>query len=95
MTEQKTYKHGDFTEYDWGYYVDAEGDIAKYPGSEWDMEITFTRKVKPFEVGDVVKLVGWKTYTVTILAIYETEAWVMYDDSSTDVVNLSELQHAS
>jgi hypothetical protein len=64
MTEKKTFKHplgltsafGDFTTDECGEYEIFSRDegLHSFPVAEWDIEVTFTKKVKPLEVGQRV-----------------------------------------
>src|SRR5690242_7978686 len=104
MTEKKTFKNPDL-EYntdawhsrDWGWAVGGE----VFSDFEWDMEVTFTKKVKPFKQDDLVILLGGGELA-TIQWIMDDLAWVnvvasangAYRDSH-HVVKLSELKHAN
>lgn len=95
MTEKKTFKHplgltsafGNFYaggeeggEYE--IYSEAEG-LHRFPLDEWDIEVTFTKKVKP-EVGGMANMaIGGPYYTV--IAVSGDRVWLQ--DTNDEYVN--------
>jgi hypothetical protein len=111
VTEKKTFKNayisneirGDYHlgGVEWRIYQ-AEGfgeTYGTFDSSEWNMEVTFTKKVKPFKQDDQVILVGGGELAV-VQWVMDDLAWVnvvasangAYRDSH-HVVKLSELKH--
>lgn len=84
MTEKKTFKNvlvEPSNSRPGGWFVEApEGEERHYSPQEWDMEVTFTRKPGPVEVGQwrVMGKTGEES-CVYILAIYGLVAWVTDD----------------
>lgn len=64
-----------------GYWVKGE----RYPGSEWDLEVTLTRKVKPIPVGTLVV----NPHSLALYLKLETE-WVYVDRDTRKVEDLAE-----
>lgn len=74
MTEKKTFKNPrDMAVYnDGSIYVKDTNSAFNY--NEWDMEVTFIKKVKP-EVGGTATLENYTTI-FTIIAISDGRAWL-------------------
>lgn len=91
MSEKKTFKNPDLTVFNdgSGWKITPEG-VTTYSGShkwfrskEWDMEVTFTKKVKP-EVGGTANLaIGGPYYTV--IAVSGDRVWLQ--DVNDEYVN--------
>ena len=76
MTEKKTFKNPrDMAVYnDGSIYVKDTNSAFNY--REWDMEVTFTKKVKPIQINSVVEdLMG---NTGRVVAVQADKAWVHY-----------------
>lgn len=76
MSEKKTFKNP----VDMSVYRDGsiwvKDDNSTYNYDEWDMEVTFTKKVKPIQINSVVEdLVG---NTGRVVAVQADKAWVHY-----------------
>lgn len=95
MPETKTFYHplglsSYFTGYkhDWAeeqseqYEIfTVDGGYQQFPLDEWDIQVTFTRKVKPIEVNTWVTLhTSGADETVYIKAVVGSYAWVIDDD---------------
>jgi hypothetical protein len=107
MTEKKTFKNPLIEmELDGSCYVVTHSEglgspYGQFHSDEWDMEVTFTKKVKPFKQDDQVILLGGGEFAI-IQWIIDDLAWVnvvasangAYRDSH-HVVKLSELKHVS
>lgn len=73
-------------------HVKMEDGSESFDLREWDVEITFTRKVKPLAVGDVVKFDSWdRIYTVTILAVDDDTYWVRTDSGDYHTLGADDL----
>jgi hypothetical protein len=88
------------------YTADNAPTREKFNSSEWDMEVTFTKKVEPIEVGNQVVHINanaakgiWTWLgnpTMTVLQVIENKAWCRTNGTGQDVVfKLIELKHAS
>lgn len=101
MMEQKKFKNPDNIYTDCGYAVphwnifgsEPEAEQA-FPRDQWDMEVTFTKKVKPPKVGDKA-LSPSGLSEVEIAAIDGDEVWLRYDDGSHSTIDLDKLIYAS
>lgn len=74
--EKKTFKNigwvsGDLTSGE-GWMI-SDQHRTQFPRDEWDMEVTFTKKVKPVEVGDQVLYYG--TY-YEVVGVYGNYLWL-------------------
>jgi hypothetical protein len=97
VTETKTFN----TKTDEGSLQFATGryfyDGNEFPTDEWDMEVTFTKKVKPLAVGDVVRVDiyafdSWdRVHNVTILAIDAGTYWVRTDSGDYHTLGADDL----
>lgn len=100
MSEKKTFKNPDLTVFNdgSGWKITPEG-VTTYSGShkwfrseEWDMEVTFTKKMKPLAVGDVIKYDNYDgSKTATIMAIDDDQCWLKFSDGSHATWELDEI----
>jgi hypothetical protein len=106
MTEKKTFKHplgltSAFGEVNqlmrtaqtpkYEIYTEESG-YEEFPLDAWDIEVTFTKKVKPLAVGDVVRFDSWdRVYSVTILAIDDDTYWVRTDSGDYHTLGADDL----
>ena len=99
MTEKKTFKNPtQLTVYaDHSVYVRTTDDQWSLTMDEWDMEVTFTKKVKPFEVGDRVNLTTSSDDPGRIVYLHQGYAYIVWDSDPVyvDAYSLSELKHVS
>lgn len=66
-----------------------------FPHTEWDMEVTFTRKLPPLELGDQVFYKRYSQYNaelVTVIHVHDDHFWYMDDDEE---YFIGELQYVS
>lgn len=88
MTEKKTFKHPlgltsafgslyakDDEGGEYEIYSEAEG-LHRFPLDEWDIEVTFTKKVKPIQINSVVEDLAGNTGRV--VSVQADKAWVHY-----------------
>lgn len=93
MTEKKTFKNPSLDyvviEESWGANPKWGWEVNEldFPEDEWDMEVTFTRKVKPVQVDSVVRHRNWPTWLdsgepiyFVVKAIVADNAWIAYKD---------------
>lgn len=102
MTEKKTFKNPWRLVEDLGYMhthwcvyptsESSEEDCGAFSQNEWDMEVTFTKKAKPFEVGSVVNY-NLSSARAVIRAIDGDECWLQFSDGSHATWDLSDLRH--
>jgi hypothetical protein len=87
MTEKKTFKNPELDyntdawhSNEWGWSVDNE----VFPEKDWDMEVTFTKKVKPVEAGQrrTYKAGSLSEELVTVIAVSGDLVWVATDPDS-------------
>ena len=95
MTEKKTFKNamlqteavGDYHNMNHVWKVTASAGHGNPYGTfsyeEWDMEVTFTKKVKPLEVGDKVRCRSFPTYSYTVFG--QHMSYVAAYDANGDV----------
>lgn len=81
MTEKKTFKNPKLVT-GWEEGAIAWHSVFEYPSpgrflvDEWDMEVTFTKKVKAIQINSVVEdLIG---NTGRVVAVQADKAWVHY-----------------
>lgn len=98
MTEKKTFKnayihneiHGDYHEGDMSWRIfQSEGfgeTTGKFDSSEWDMEVTFTKKAPQIPVGARVRPKYSTAYTYTVLAQWKDTVVVV--DVNDDEIEL-------
>lgn len=96
MTEKMTFRVDqrslgrDYNDYGWIVSgietVVAEG-VNHFDDDKWDMEVTFTEKVKPVQVDSVVRRRNWPTWLdsgepiyFVVKAIVADKAWIAYKD---------------
>jgi hypothetical protein len=87
MTEKKTFntKTGNGSlQYANGHYFYGGHE---FPADDWDMEVIFTKKVKPVQVDSVVRHRTWPTWLdsgepiyFVVKAIVADKAWIAYKD---------------
>lgn len=99
MTEKKTFKNPYHISHssDWIEVHQLENtEIPSFIGHEddWDMEVTFTKKVKPPKVGDKA-LSPSGISECEIAAIDGDEVWLRYSDGSHSTIDLDKLIYAS
>lgn len=89
MSEKKTFKNPRLTSYvdkvwvGWGEPYALDQGTVEFPKDEWDWEVTFTKKVKPFAIGDVIKYDKFPSdRTATIQAIDGNQCWLKFSDGS-------------
>jgi hypothetical protein len=99
----KTFNHplgltsafGDLTGDERGEYEIFSRDegLHRFPVAEWDIEVTFTKKVKPLPAGTVVRYSRWgqEDYTVTVLAFHDGAYWVQHEDGAYTTVAADDL----
>jgi hypothetical protein len=98
MTEKKTFKNVSSVinsfepEHTWlveGFRLESN----VFTHREWDMEVTFTRKLKPITVGSAVRYSRWgqEDYTVTVLAFHDGAYWVQHEDGAYTTVAADDL----
>ena len=96
MTEKKTFKNEPVdTEksFEDGYVVWFTSH-DRFDSQDWDMEVTFTKKVKPPKVGGKAQSPsGWDM--CEIAAIDGDEVWLRFDDGSHCTIALDKLIYAS
>lgn len=92
MTEKKTFKNVSsvINTFDPEHTWLVEGfRLANntFTHREWDMEVTFTKKPKPVEVGSVVRHKNWPVWLdsgepiyFVVKAIVDKQAWIGYKD---------------
>lgn len=93
MSKKKTFKNPDyvFTAGSPGSRDWHVGDDT-YPSRDYDMEVTFTKKVKPLAVGDVVRYDNHnESRTATVIAIDEDQVWLKFNDGSHATWDVDEL----
>lgn len=87
MTETKTFKEP--VDFAWCFQPRAYWQTVgqRFYSDEWDMEVTFTRKVKPVQVDSVVRHRNWPTWLdsgepiyFVVKAIVADKAWIAYKD---------------
>jgi len=101
MTEKKTFKnplmvmhyeHGELVKRSISHSEGLGNPYGSFPVDEWDMEVTFTKKVKPLAVGDVARFDSWdRVYSVTILAIDDDTYWVRTDSGDYHTLGADDL----
>ena len=94
MTEKKTFKnvsvYPDYNTKGWTVY--NEGSFSP---NEWDMEVTFTKKPKPFNPGDRVHVEdSWYHEGGTVLVQYKEQVVVVEEDDSIQVYDAADLVHS-
>ena len=94
MTEKKTFKNPrDMAVYnDGSIYVKDTNSAFNY--REWDMEVTFTKKVRAPKVGDRA-LSPSGASVCEIAAIDGDEVWLRYSDGSHSTIDVDRLIYAS
>ena len=104
MTETKTFKIQP-DEVDWPhrpsgrsiYIGTAHPDGgSRYSFDEWDMTITFTKKVRPIQVGDIVTADACGTWSkCVVLGLNGSWAWITDDPEDEGwVTDMGNLKHA-
>jgi hypothetical protein len=81
MTEKKTFegavdvdsRHNGWSVQAWESRSFSDCQESFFSKDEWDMEVTFTKKVKPFEIGDFVETYGARGY---VIGVWEDFVWV-------------------
>ena len=70
------------------------GEPKRFPYDDWDMEVVFTRKAKPTEVGDLVRSPSGASMCV-VAGIDGDEVWLRFDDGSHCTFDKDRLIYAS
>jgi hypothetical protein len=89
--EKKTFKNayignevrGDYHEGDMSWRIFAsEGHgnpYGTFSSDEWDMEVTFTKKVKPIEVGQLIEVYHMSNIPYQATVLWYNDKWCLVD----------------
>jgi hypothetical protein len=76
------------------YGVDTifEDGVNAFPDGEWDMEVTFTKKAKPFNPGDIVHVEdSWYHQGGTVVTQYKDRVVVADSDDDLEIYDAADL----